>query len=324
MSHPFQDRNRVLFVGLSCYDVISICSTFPNEDEDVRVLDQALRRGGNASNSSTCFSCLLKWSGKETNRVEFFGTIGGDIAAQFMMNDMANCGVINESVVCYPNSISPMAMIIINKENGSRTILHCNKDLPELTSNDFKSKISLSKYRWIHFEVRPNVEQVIEMVKFARISDKNRIKLSMEFEKPTHERDGIWRLDIDLFFVSKDYATYKGAKGMDNALDVLSKMIPLEKRTETLLVIPWGHEGSSCAVIESGKIIKRSRSQAFTPRNGIKDTTGAGDSFIAATVFALDILSLPLEESITFACRFAGAKCGVYGNQGLEHFENLL
>lgn len=44
-------------------------------------------------------------------------------------------------------------MVIINSENGSRTIIHSNKNLPDLTVEDFK-KLDLSCYSWIHFEVK--------------------------------------------------------------------------------------------------------------------------------------------------------------------------
>lgn len=42
--------------------------------------------------------------------------------------------------------------MLINSQNGSRTIIHSNKNLPELVIDDFK-KLDLSKYSWIHFEV---------------------------------------------------------------------------------------------------------------------------------------------------------------------------
>lgn len=42
-------------------------------------------------------------------------------------------------------------MIILNGENGSRTIVHHRGGMPEITIDDFK-KLDLSEYSWIHFE----------------------------------------------------------------------------------------------------------------------------------------------------------------------------
>lgn len=78
---------RVCFVGLACFDVAVVCDRLPTEDTDVQVEKQELRRGGNASNSSTCFASLIKWQSGRCGRscdyeVEFFGTMGGDVAAE--------------------------------------------------------------------------------------------------------------------------------------------------------------------------------------------------------------------------------------------------
>lgn len=59
--------------------------------------------------------------------------------------DISGCKIYNESQF-------PVSTIVINSENGSRTIVHSNKDLPELDYEHFKN-IDLRNYSWIHFEV---------------------------------------------------------------------------------------------------------------------------------------------------------------------------
>jgi ketohexokinase len=54
--------------------------------------------------------------------------------------------------VYYEACDAPTSVVIINQTNGSRTIIHSNKNLPELTLDNFK-KLDLSRYSWIHFEV---------------------------------------------------------------------------------------------------------------------------------------------------------------------------
>jgi sugar/nucleoside kinase (ribokinase family) len=53
--------------------------------------------------------------------------------------------------VYYEACDAPTSIVIISQTTGSRTIIHSNKNLPELTLDDFK-KLDLSQYSWIHFE----------------------------------------------------------------------------------------------------------------------------------------------------------------------------
>ena len=50
------------------------------------------------------------------------------------------------------------------------------------------------------------------------------------------------------------------------------------------------------------------------------DTLGAGDTFNAGFVHRLSLGS-SVEEALTFACRLAGAKCGMLGYEGLKDFD---
>lgn len=81
----------------------------------------------------------------------------------------------------------------------------------------------------------------------------------------------------------------------------------------SLVICPWGEKGAS-ARLKEGKIVS---SQAFPPEH-VVDTLGAGDTFIAATIFALAQGHKP-EDSILFGCRVAGTKVGVRGWEPLRH-----
>lgn len=151
----------------------------------------------------------------------------------------------------------------------------------------------------------------------------NRIPISVEIEVPATVREAVFQEDVDFFFVSKDYAKWKGARSHTESLEKVLPMIPVETR-KTVLICAWGDTGARAAVIESSKIARQVSSPSFPPRSGLVDTTGAGDSFIAATIFALMVLQQDLEQAIAFGCRFAGAKCGTLGNQGLDNFEQLI
>jgi ketohexokinase len=48
---------------------------------------------------------------------------------------------------------APASVVLCSEETGTRTIVHCNGGLPELSLEDFTNRINLSNYSWIHFEV---------------------------------------------------------------------------------------------------------------------------------------------------------------------------
>lgn len=331
-------KRRILLIGLCCFDVVNVCNSYPREDSDNVAIDQFIRRGGNASNSSTCLSCLLKWltwkqgQGQEGEKdqnyeIEYFGTFAGDSNAAFMSDDMNSHGIRHDKIIKYPNSIPVCAVIVINAQNGSRTIIHCNKNLPELKANDFVGAFGkdFSLYHWIHAELRKNASEMVQIIRHIRSCDlEGKVTISLEVEQPDETREVALNEDIDYYFVSKDYAKLKGAKNIDESIEVFSKLLE-RKSKQYVVIVAWGEVGAVAGVIKDGQIIRKTFASAVTPKGGIVvDTTGAGDSFIAGAIFAMQVLRQPVEEAIKFACRFAGAKCGTNGNQGLENFEQFL
>lgn len=200
-----------------------------------------------------------------------------------------------------------------------------DRNVPELSASDFMEKIDASQYSWIHMESRKNAPEIVKMIRYAISSAAASgvpLKVSIEIEKPSKSREVYFSEDIDYYFISKDYAKWKGANDASESIEVVAKMFPKDRNV--VIICGWAEKGARAAVIESGRITTQYSSPAFTPRTGVIDTTGAGDSFIGATVFALHVLNYDPGQAITFGCRFAGAKCGVMGNTGLEHFEQFL
>ena len=78
------------------------------------------------------------------------------------------------------------------------------------------------------------------------------------------------------------------------------------------VICPWSVEGA-CA--QDG-LKNRVFSPSFPPEN-VVDTLGAGDTFIASTIFGLSS-KWSLADSITFGCQVAGIKVGVKGWEQLR------
>ncbi|XP_034388031.1 ketohexokinase isoform X2 [Cyclopterus lumpus] len=140
-----EQEKKILCVGLVCLDIINVVDKYPEEDTDSRCLSQRWQRGGNASNSCTVLSLLGAPSA-------FMGALCGGPVADFILEDFQkfhiDVSLMSEHAQCVP----PTSVVIANITTGSRTILHMNRNLPEVTAEDF-SKVDLCQFKWIHFEV---------------------------------------------------------------------------------------------------------------------------------------------------------------------------
>lgn len=81
-----------------------------------------------------------------------------------------------------------------------------------------------------------------------------------------------------------------------------------------IVICAWGEDGAIAGTSDGQTYI----SPIFPPERVI-DTLAAGDTFNAATIFALSS-NKSLEEAITFGCQVAGAKCGMKGFTELKHW----
>ncbi|GIX87474.1 ketohexokinase [Caerostris extrusa] len=295
-------EHKVLCVGLCCLDIVMYCKSYPEEDSDQRCLYHKWQRGGNASNNVTIFA-------EFGFPCEILGTMSYDIGGQFMKKDFEEYGISTKNCHFFEDYESPTSTIWINTQNGSRTIVHSNKNMPEVSFEDF-TMLDMNNYTWIHFECRPYYEDMKKMIQYIRLwndfGDNHPIKISVEVEKPRLELMEILSLG-DVVFISKDFASACGYSDMVSAVNGLCNNL----RDEAVLICAWGEKGA-CAKTKEGPVMK---SEAFPPEKMV-NTLGAGDAFVAATIIVLS-RSENVSNAIEFGCKVAGAKCGMSSTKGL-------
>lgn len=307
------DNKKILCVGLCCLDIISVVRAFPKEDTDQRSLDYYWQRGGNASNSSTILALL----GAD---VEFLGTLVKSQEYGFLKSSFSKCGIgTDHCPVFEEGEVScPVAVVIVNQVNGSRTILAALNNIRELKYEDFE-KVNLQGYKWIHFEGRRNVEDVERMI--HRVRDFNQsqtadccVKVSLELEKVKRTELIPLMQYVDFAFVSKEFAIGQGYSTMEDAV----RGLELNCCDGGSVICGWGDKGAAAKTVSHDLVT----SPIFPPEKLI-DTLGAGDTFNAATILALS-KGKTLQDSIIYGCKIAGAKCGMTGYDSLKALNNLL
>ncbi|XP_029917072.1 ketohexokinase isoform X1 [Myripristis murdjan] len=293
---------QVLCVGLVCLDIISEVERFPAEDSDTRCVSQRWQRGGNASNSCTVLSLLGA-------PCAFMGSLAPGPVADFVRADFRKYHIDISQVCEHAQCCLPASVVISNVSTGSRTILHMNRNLPDVTDDDF-SKLDLSRFMWIHWEGR-NADEQAKMIQRVMLYNstlprQQRITISVEIEKTRELLYQLFPLG-DVVFVSKDVAVTFGFHSADAAVRGLYHRV----KEGAVLICAWAEKGAD-AMGPDGVVV---HSDAFPPA-ALVDTLGAGDTFNAAVIYTLSHGG-SLQDALTFGCQVAGRKCGVHGYDGI-------
>uniref|UniRef100_A0A8C1GER9 Ketohexokinase n=1 Tax=Cyprinus carpio TaxID=7962 RepID=A0A8C1GER9_CYPCA len=295
---------KILSIGLVCLDIINVVDKYPEEDTDTRCLSQRWQRGGNASNTCTVLSLLGA-------PCAFMGSLAPGPVADFILNDFQMYKIDISLLLEHAECSFPASVVISSVTTGSRTILHMNRNLPDVSVEDF-SKVDLSQYKWIHWEGR-NADEQVKMIERvgeynSKQEEKNRVTISVEIEKT---REALYQLFPlgDLVFVSKDVAQHFG---FTSAAAALKGFYGRLSKGATL-ICAWAEKGAD-AMGPDGVII---HSDAFPPEK-LVDTLGAGDTFNASVIYSLSNGG-SLQDALTFGCQIAGKKCGVHGYDGILH-----
>ncbi|XP_077257521.1 ketohexokinase isoform X2 [Temnothorax americanus] len=199
-----------------------------------------------------------------------------------MQNDLRKYKIDYSHCPMIKGSGCPVATIILNSSNGSRTIVYHNQGLPDLTLEIFE-QLNLEEYSWIHFEGR-NTDVVLLVIQYIQsynnslnsTSDRMPITISAEFENPSLELMDLLPY-VDVAFVSKDFVKNLGFNNMSEVIRNIDQDI------KNAIICAWAEEGA-IARAPCGAIVQ---SPAFPPEKVI-DTLGAGDTFNAAVIYYLN------------------------------------
>jgi ketohexokinase len=282
---------RVLGVGVATLDIINRVASYPLEDEEVRVVSQRKVRGGNATNTLVILS-------QQGHACSWAGVLPREPDAELVLADLRHYQIQNDFCARPHQGKLPTSYISLSQATGSRTIAHY-RDMPEYSFQAF-DRIDLNQFDWIHFEGR-ELPELTPMLK--KVAAWPGLRCSLEVEKP---RPGIEALlplaDVVLF--SRHYANSRGHESAQPFLQQISGQVK-----EPYLA--WGELGA-WAMDQAGQIY---HSPAFPPRI-ICDTLGAGDVFNAGVIHSR-MQDSSVSESLSYACRLAGYKCGVEGFSGV-------
>ncbi|HHH37997.1 MAG TPA: hypothetical protein ENK50_00255 [Sedimenticola sp.] len=280
----------LLAVGVATIDIVSSVERYPDEDSEVRALDQRTAPGGNAVNT------LLRLS-RLGHRCSWAGAVADDRESDWLMGQLKREGVETRFGERYPGTRTPLSCITLSRKSGSRTIVH-HRRLPEFSGRAFE-RLGLEGFDWVHFEGR-NVPDLVGML--TRAASVTGLTCSLEVEKQRPGIEALFPLP-DLLLFSRAYARGRGFADAGAFLET----VRAQAGDGAVLVCAWGEQGS-WGMDRAGRVC---HAPAVAPPQ-VVDTLGAGDVFNAGVIHALGA-GEALPEALRFANRLAGEKCGYRG-----------
>ncbi|QHO52988.1 hypothetical protein HN51_021879 [Arachis hypogaea] len=338
-SHPPNDV--VVGCGAASVDFLATVASYPNPDDKIRSINLKVQGGGNAGNALTCVARLgLK--------PRIISKVADDSQGRSILDELHADGVDASFIVVSEEGTSPFTYIIVDNETKTRTCIHTPgyppmipQDLSESSLLTALNGASIAYFDGRLYEtalvvaqeaVRKNIpilvdaerprEGLDDLLKFA-----NYVVCSAKFPLawtgastfPQALVSILLRLPNIRFVIvtlGKD-----GCIMLERNLDVASSteevdidsLVESLKTTTNESVLHPTCISSSVATLKAEGIgtvngrIYVGTAESIPPLELI-DTTGAGDAFIGAVIYAICANFSP-ETMLSFAANVAAAKC---------------
>lgn len=251
---------KILCIGHATYDITMPVDSYPIENIKIRVQERIECGGGPASNAAYL---LGKW-GIETY---FAGIVGDDYFGKKIRDEFRTVGVNIDYLQFSKEYQTPSAMIIANKESGSRTILSYHNN--SLKMNE------------VNIEIEPDI--ILMDGQEYEISKKTIEKYSNAISIIDAGRDKKEVIDLckmcNYIVCSKDFAEKISNNVIIDKSTLNDSLDILNKEFKGQVIITLGEDG--CAYKDKELVI--------VPSFKVKsvDTTGAGDIFHGAFTYAI-------------------------------------
>lgn len=272
---------KVSGLGQCSLDYISIVRRYPEEDTKEEALDLAVQGGGPVATALVALSRL-------GFRTFFSGRVSDDEAGLEIRNGLKEEGVDIRGLKVKKGGRSQTAFILVNRKNGSRTILWQRPTVPPLTPGEVEPAL-IKKGRMLLLDGLMKEASL----KAADIARASKIPVMLDAGRV---RPGMLKLASlsDYIVCSEEFA-----RGLELSPKEALKRLSLFK--PKAVTVTLGAKGS--LTWHEGRVFHQ---PAFKVR--AVDTTGAGDVFHGGYIYGV-LKGWEMENTVEFASAFAALKC---------------
>ncbi len=288
----------VVGLGENSLDHLCVVDRWPVPGEKSDLVQYVSRPGGQVATA-------LLGCARLGLRVGYMGAVGGDPAADSVLEPLIRAGVDLEGVRRIPGAQTRSATILVRRRDGERTVLAYRDPRLRLAPSRLELR-EIERARALHLDAS-DPDASLWAARTARAAG---IPVVLDADHVWPQAERLLSL-IDFPVVSRRFAEEWGGTG--RVADGLAK---LTGSGAQLAVATCGEEGA---------MARSSELQLLSPAFPIqvKDTTGAGDAFHAGFIWAL-LKGTSSRQALRIANAVAGLACMALGAQeGLPRSEDL-
>jgi sulfofructose kinase len=282
----------VLCIGHASFDLSAFVESFPMEDSKCETAEWRESGGGPAANAAYLLSA---WG----VRCGFAGLIGHDYYGQRVQEEFQGIGTDISLLELRPGHATPVSLILINKQNGSRTIV--NRKAPAAPFRFEEAALKAMAPRVLLFDGH---ELQASLAALRAFPDAISILDAGSWREGTAQLAG----QVDYLAASKRFACQ--ATGFSDLSDPEAQRASARQLRElypTILIITLGEKG---LMADDG--LECFHLPAFPAR--VVDTTAAGDIFHGALAYAVT-QSWSFRERLRFASLTASLSVRLAGGR---------
>lgn len=277
----------VLAVGLNSVDLLAVIDGHPAANAKIEMQAFAELPGGQSASAAAAMARLGLATG-------YIGRFGDDDFGRRGLASLRAEGVDVADVVIVPGVTSQFAVILVDRQSGTRTVMWNRHQGLAMTPEDVPAR-AVRAARVLHVDCHETAAVAAAAAEARRAGTRTVV----DVERVRPGMDQLLR-HIDVIIAAEGFpAEYTGATSLGAGLAALQR-----DTGAAVVCVTLGHEGSLC--LARGQEI---RTPGFPVR--VIDTTGAGDvfrsGFIAGWLHGGD--SAELEDMLRWANAVAALKC---------------
>lgn len=278
----------VVGLGLNATDVAIEVPAYPSFNSKVEFLSATWQAGGQVATALVVCQRLGL-------RTKYIGRVGSDEAGRFQLESLRREGLDLAEVQVVPDCPNQAAYIVIDRASGERTILWRRDPRLALRAEDVRPEM-VSGARLVHVDGHDTAAAA----RAARWARQSGIPVTADVDNIYPGLEAL--LEATDYLVSSESfpAAYTGEGDLFRALTRIQRRHRMKLVAATL-----GRDG--VLALEGERFL-------YQPAFAVpcRDTTGAGDVFHGAFIYAL-LQGWPTERILEFANAMAGLNCRAVG-----------
>jgi sugar/nucleoside kinase (ribokinase family) len=291
-----------VFIGTAAFDLLFLVDKQPKNDERVRAREMRTGGGGPAATAAVSFASL----GRKTAMI---GAVGNDLFGRLVLEELQNYDIDTAGILLREDGQTAFASMNVERSTGRRAITMAGGCLYKIDISVINTSL-LHHTRLVHLDGN-NPKLALEVAKYCK--QKTNVVVSLDggnMEKAT----ALNLLPYVDIFIPDDKTAAK-ILGNENYAEGCKIFHGLGPR---IVGITLGERGS---VFYNGEDPIRTDTLHDIP---IVDTTGAGDNFHGAFLYAF-LKGWDLPACVKFATIFAALTCrGLGGRSAIPTVSEVL